>query len=112
MSMVLLGKDLPQTCAGCPCCYDSKFEDQRYFCCADDAASDIPDITAGRLPSCPARALPKTHGRLIDADRLIAVFESTTSITQSDYNLWNHIIGLIQHAPTVLAAEGVNTNND
>lgn len=50
--------------------------------------------------------IPTPHGRLIDADRLIAVLKSTTSISQSDYDLFNHVIGLIEHQPTIIEAEG------
>lgn len=49
--------------------------------------------------------LPTPHGRLIDADRLIAVLKSTTAISQSDYDLFNHIVGLIEHQPTVIEKE-------
>ena len=50
--------------------------------------------------------VPTPHGRLIDADRLIAVLKSTTAISQSDYDLFNHIVGLTEHQPTVIEAEG------
>lgn len=49
--------------------------------------------------------IPTPHGRLIDADRLIAVLKSTTAISQSDYDLFNHIVQLIKHQPTVIEAE-------
>lgn len=40
----------------------------------------------------------------IDADRLITVLKSTTAISQSNYDLFNHIVGLIEHQPTVIEA--------
>lgn len=49
--------------------------------------------------------IPTPHGRLIDADRLIAVLKSTTAISQSDYDLFNHIVGLVEHQPTVIEKE-------
>ena len=55
--------------------------------------------------SYPIAEIPKPHGRLIDADRLIAILKSTTAISQSDYDLFNHIVGLIEHQPTVIEAE-------
>lgn len=41
------------------------------------------------------------HGRLIDADRLIAVIESTTPKEKRD-SIYHHILGLIENAPTIL----------
>lgn len=45
------------------------------------------------------------HGRLIDADRLIAVLKSTTTIAQFDYDMFDHILGLIKHQPPIIEAE-------
>lgn len=54
---------------------------------------------------CPLVAIPTPHGDLIDRDRLIAVLKSTTAISQSDYDLFNHIVGLIEHQPTIIESE-------
>lgn len=51
------------------------------------------------------KPLAKPHGDLIDRDRLIAVLKSTTAISQSDYDLFNHIVGLIEHQPTIIESE-------
>lgn len=105
MSIFLRGVDMPECCCGCPCCYEKA--DGSCFCTAvkDGEPCDIEDLDQ-RLPNCPAEDVPEPHGRLIDADRLIAVLRSTTAISQSDYDLFNHIVGLIEHQPTVIEAEG------
>jgi uncharacterized protein YfeS len=51
------------------------------------------------------KLLATFRGRLIDAERLIAVLKSTTAISQSDYDLFNHIVGLIEHQPAVIESE-------
>ena len=48
---------------------------------------------------------PKPHGRLIDMDRLMAVLASTIQITQSDADLFGHILSLIEHQPVIIEAE-------
>lgn len=45
---------------------------------------------------------PRNNDGAVDADRLIAVMKSTTAVSQSDYDLFNHIVGLIEHQPTVI----------
>ena len=104
MSIFLRGVDMPECCCGCPCCYEKA--DGSCFCTAvkDGEPCDIEDLDQ-RLPNCPAEDVPEPHGRLIDADRLIAVLKSTTAISQSDYDLFNHIVGLIEHQPTVIEKE-------
>lgn len=52
---------------------------------------------------CPLVAIPTPHGRLIDADRLLAIIKSAAG-NQLSVPL-SAVIGSIEHAPTVIEAE-------
>lgn len=102
MSLLINGVDMPKCCDDC-----AFYQDDIYPACKflwDDFDNyRYPAIE--RDKNCPLSEIPTPHCRLIDADRLIAVLKSTTAISQSDYNLFNHIVGLIEHQPTVIEKE-------
>lgn len=51
--------------------------------------------------------IPTPHGRLIDEDKLIARLKNTTGIAHKlDYDMFKHILSLIEHQPTIIEAEG------
>lgn len=101
MNLLIKGMDMPRCCAECQMRYMAIGYDWECVFTNDD----VRDYDKKRLPNCPLTEIPTPHGRLIDADRLIAVLKSTTAISQSDYNLFNHIVGLIEHQPTVIEKE-------
>lgn len=95
MSLLINGMDMPKNCYHCRFNYDGLCHALR---------SSFTYIHENDI-SCPLFEIPTPHGRLIDADRLIAVLKSTTAISQCDYDLFNHIVGLIEHQPTVIEKE-------
>lgn len=100
MSILIKGMDMPKACIECG------LRDVVWgnYTCA--VSGEIIKNELDRPNDCPLVNIPTPHGRLIGGDRLIAVLKSTTSISQSDYGLFNHVIGLIEHQPTIIEAEG------
>lgn len=94
MSLLIKGMDMP--CAEGGFVFDHNYGNSK---CAVITGDNKP------LKWCDIIEIPTPHGRLIDADRLIAVLKSTTAISQSDYDLFIHIVGLIEHQPTVIEKE-------
>lgn len=109
MSLLINGINMPRCCKECGLLIDEDFscDSSPHYCAVNQYLrwrdwSEVPEYI---LAGCPLIEIPTPHGRLIDADRLIAVLKSTTAISQSDYNLFNHIVGLIEHQPTVIEKE-------
>lgn len=61
------------------------------------------DFLNERHPDCPIVEIPAPHGRLIDADRLLAVLKSMASTNESVPT--TAVLELIDHQPVVLKAE-------
>lgn len=89
--ILIRGMEMPENCAFCPCS-----NNETRFCWA--AKEYIPML--GRPAFCPLVHLPEWHGRLIDADELIAdcVFPS-----KQFEDAFRELIG---DAPTIVPAEG------
>lgn len=100
MSLMIKGMDMPTKDSGAFCRLYRYKDGTAQFTQYGRTSFDQPDNHYFR-----AVEISTNHGRLIDADRLIAVLKSTTAISQSDYDLFNHIVGLIEHQPTVIEAE-------
>lgn len=98
MSIMIKGMEMPKTCKECPFsdheawCLISGDWRERYYMPKDE-----------RSKYCPLIELP-SHGRLIDADRLL-----TDRMKSKYYHLPNGDIAIpiidIEHAPTVIEAE-------
>lgn len=100
MSLLIKGMDMPKKDAGVSCRLYPYKDGTAQFTQYGRTPFDQPDnhyFTAVEIP------IP--HGDLIDRDRLIAALKSTTAISQSDYDLFNHIVGLIEHQPTIIESE-------
>ena len=67
MSVIIKGMVMPENCWDCPLC-DSK------WCYAKAMPLENGLTTAGRQEGCPLIELPP-HGRLIDADQLLSIWE-------------------------------------
>ena len=110
MSFIVKGIDFPEKCGDCPCCVEYDNEDCVYYekyhtgmyCSAQDSAPDVDDINK-KLNNCPLVEIPTPHGRLIDADRLLAVLKSMASTNESVPT--TAVLELIDHQPVVLKAE-------
>lgn len=106
MSLLIKGMEMPKGCDQCRCCVpdDVNSDSASYYCALNNyiAWNTEHDISTDIEIGCPLVEIPTPHGRPIDADRLIAVLKSTTAVSQSNYDLFNHIIGLIEHQPTII----------
>ena len=110
MSYIIKGKELPEKCFYCPCCTDSLYGMDFICMCLKKSFSFL---QKGRLKDCPLAALPKQHGRLIDADYLVKVLQDTLDNYPDKCGdnaaLEKMIVDVckqyIEHCPTVIVAE-------
>ena len=88
MSSVLIkGMEMPECCGEC-------FMDPP---CSEEIGGDI-NIWKDRHPDCPLVEVETPHGRLIDADETIRIWEGAT--------IDGSIKPIIEARPTVIEAEG------
>ena len=99
MSVVLLGVDKPKD--QCKVCdfYEYNPCDNEGICCTRLVEVDPFSVD----DNCPMRQLPKNHGRLIDADRLLAVLKSMASTSTNVPT--EAVIGLIDNQPVIVKKE-------
>ena len=95
MSILIHGMEMPRVCAECfmdpPCC---------------KALSDDTNIWKERHPDCPLVEIPTPHGRLGDLDELKTAFPRCDN--SMDIKIAS-VRATINHAPTVIEAEGRET---
>lgn len=98
MSLYVKGAKMPKECMTCPACQGDE-------CWFEEDRPQIPDILNHRRRWCRLVDVKTPHGRLIDADRLIAMIESAAgSETNANVPLFA-VIASIKNAPTVIEAE-------
>ena len=73
MSVIIKGMDMPKRCSSCHCICGGGAYPPSWRCGLTD--KPISDYNI-RDKNCPLGKLPEKHGRLIDADRLIARLEN------------------------------------
>ena len=104
MSILIKGVDMPETCAGCPMNYD-----ECWCTVIDGDESSLFNAYDKRLDKCPLIE-PPSHGRLIDADTLMAQilnemrrynYDETRILTLAS------IMKMVDELPTIIEAEGV-----
>lgn len=97
MSVLIKGNvHLPRSCRDCPFNYSG-------VCIASANCLKTKSFMKARNPDCPIIEIPTPHGRLIDADRLLAVLKSMASTNESVPT--TAVLELIDHQPVVLKAE-------
>ena len=103
MSLIMNGVDNPKNCLLCPCCVgEGTGMGRQHYCQAIDGE---PYVSENHRPeNCPIPKIPVPHGRLIDADRLIAVLKSAIPYEQRTSTVFC-VIKNIENAPTVIEAE-------
>lgn len=96
MGVYIKGMDMPKSCYDCDIgvCICNRYYDPNF---------DINDTQIKRHPDCPLVEVKDPHGRLIDADELIAKHEKEKI---RDYDFHVCAENWIANAPTVLEAEG------
>lgn len=107
MSLLINGIDLPSSCQPCKL---KRFAGNRVLSgCKPEVLYECPfcdglfALKNKRQPSCKFEQLPTPHGRLIDADRLLAIIKSAAG-DQISVPL-QAVLDSIEHAPTVIEAE-------
>lgn len=94
MDILIKDMGMPLMCDGCPCYNES------YYSCNATGRGVIEYRYDGRPDNCPLVEIPTPHGRLIDADELIA-WDGTEWGTPDDVVMYGDIWG----APTIIEAE-------
>ena len=98
MSILIKGMKMPEHCGYCRFAYDG-------ICHALQVMRYDKETKDGKLIDCPLTEIPTPHGRLIDADRLLR-----TEIKHLYYHLPNGDTAIpiidVEHAPTIIEAEG------
>ena len=99
MSVMIKGIDMPKSCRKCDFRYN--LTDFTKMCKYVREACHI----RGMLDNCPLIEVPSKHGRLIDADGLLAVMKSAAG-NQVAVPL-DAVLAQIDNAPVVIEAEGI-----
>lgn len=101
MGVYIKDVKIPKNCAECKMwgiCDLLDFDDYESICDA------VEDGFLVRDKNCPLVEVPTPHGRLIDADALMAeVMDSDLDHLQRDD--WKEVIQIVADAPTIIEAE-------
>ena len=101
MSLLINGMEMPHCCVVCP--FKEMYHDG-LLCKATNPYKYIPKFLHKRYEKCPLVEVSTPHGRLIDADRLLAIIKSAAG-DQISVPL-AAVLGSIEHAPIVVEKEG------
>ena len=105
MSYIVKSRDFPKSCNEC---------DEPHLCCdfyycgvghqKDGRHLDVDEhyLNKTKHPDCPLLELPKKHGRLIDADRLI---EYINKELKGDEYIQRMFRRIVKSRPTIIEAE-------
>lgn len=111
MSIVVLGMEMPGSCAKCRIKY---WINNDPYCPIIKSSLKWNKYSSGEWTGvdkrCPLRPLPDKHGRLIDADDMERFMSDTVQgdIRQYPYSdtLWDMAFKWIDSRPTIVEAEG------
>lgn len=105
MSTIIKGLSMPKNCLLCPCCVGEGIGAGRQHYC--QAIDDEPCVSETYRPkNCPLIEIPTPHGRLIDADKLIAFI--TNGLNRKENPMGFDAIEIlteIEYAPIIIEAE-------
>lgn len=117
MSILIRGMEMPKNCSDCPLNHDQMMcivTGTRWW--SDTMVLMNFDSDKERLPDCPLTEIKEPHGRLGDLDALIkdlAVYRGGHNegygFDGGMYEAYNNSIELVEDAPTVIEAEGSET---
>ena len=108
MSIIIKGIQMPSECRECPLC-------QYYMAVGETRCRRTGEVLAyhfgtlkfsGRSKHCQLVELPEKHGRLIDADALIAKCGDWYTEEGTEEGFIGTLEMLLKDAPTVVEAEG------
>lgn len=113
MSVLIKGMQIPKNCSDCPLNYDMMACIVTGTCFWSDTLMDF-DCQESRLYDCPLVEIPKTHGRLVDADKLMAIFSDRLErvvgrygIDSSEAGILSGAMQLLESQMAIIEAEGV-----
>lgn len=94
MSVLIRGMKKPTYCVMCPLCHMvCSITGTKFVCYALEKQCDN-----DMLADCPLVEVPESHGRLIDGDELVRIWQ--------DAKIYGDIKPLVDVRPTVIEAEG------
>ena len=99
MSILIKGIKIPKRCIDCP------FNPSSLYCSITHSEIDRDDEYYDRLPDCPIVELPEHHGRLIDADRLLKIYENRMEKVADRYGHYSSEAGILSGAMKLLMIE-------
>ena len=107
-SIIIKDMQMPSECRECPLCqYYMAVGETRCRRTGEVLASSFRTIKfSGRSEHCQLAELPEKHGRLIDADALIAKYGDWYTEEGTETGFIGTIGMLLKDAPTVVEAEG------
>ena len=106
MSVLIKGMEMPPTCSECRLAYDfmaCSVTGNRWY--DQDNIDASFDSNNARLPDCPLKKIPEKHGKLIDADRLMRVYEDRLEKVIDRYGVDSSERGILSGAMKLLMIE-------
>ena len=98
MSVLIKCMELPKNCSECPVALSGKY-------CRINKTNETYRALPIRPEHCPLVELPKHHGRLIDADRLMRVYEDRLEKVIDRYGRYSSEAGILSGAMKLLMIE-------
>lgn len=104
-SLLIKDMDMPKSCMECICLesIDDEIYGIQHFC--GSLGIDAIAKEYSRHKNCNLVEISAPHGRLIDADRLIAVIKSAAGTADTSVPL-SAVISSISNAPIIIEEEG------
>lgn len=104
MSVLIKNMVMPENCMHCP--FPAVGTDAFYCHCPTMDGKEYDFEHANRRPfDCPLVELPEHHGRLIDADRLMRVYEDRLEKVADRYGVDSSEAGILSGAMKLLMIE-------
>ena len=113
MSVLIKGMKMPSDCMSCE--LEEFYEFANSYRCPLIYKGYTSKIRQdGKLPKCPLVEIPERHGRLVDADKLMAIFSDRLErvakrygIDSSEAGILSGAMELLESQMTIIEAEGV-----
>ena len=107
MSVLIKDMKMPSSCNGC--LFGHWLNPYKVVCCEllnfKEYPADYTGYKAKRLDKCPLVEVPTPHGRLIDADRLMRVYEDRLEKVIDRYGVDSSERGILSGAMKLLMIE-------
>ena len=101
MSILIKGMEMPNSCVACRFGKETNYLGDFEEKCLVNGKCGYVSVKKPRLDTCPLTEIKEPHGRLIDADEMIRIWDGST--------IEGSVKPLINARPTVIEAEGSET---